>query len=91
MHSLACLFNSFFRFRIKEHKHQADLAKLEDKREGEKMQRLHGLYQLEIQRGKEKEQEEKVERQRLYHVSNRKAYSSKMLVSLWPPGVKRLC
>ncbi|XP_063196362.1 cilia- and flagella- associated protein 210-like [Chroicocephalus ridibundus] len=52
---------------IKEHKHQADLAKLEDKREGEKMQRLHGLYQLEIQRGKEKEQEEKVERQRLYH------------------------
>ncbi|KAM6349076.1 cilia- and flagella- associated protein 210-like [Alca torda] len=52
---------------IKEHKHQADLAKLEDKREGEKIQRLHGLYQLELQRGREKEQEEKVERQRLYH------------------------
>ncbi|KAM6079071.1 cilia- and flagella- associated protein 210-like [Theristicus caerulescens] len=52
---------------IKEHKHQADLAKLEDKREGEQIQRLNRLYQLEIQRGKEKEQEEKVERQRLYH------------------------
>ncbi|XP_076198763.1 cilia- and flagella- associated protein 210-like [Aptenodytes patagonicus] len=52
---------------IKEHKHQADLAKLEDKRDGEQIQRLNQLYQLEIQRGKEKEQEEKVERQRLYH------------------------
>ncbi|XP_042639821.1 coiled-coil domain-containing protein 173-like isoform X2 [Tyto alba] len=52
---------------IKEHKHQADLAKLEDKREGEKIQRLNRLYQLEIQRGKEKEQEEKIERQRLHH------------------------
>ncbi|KAM6259552.1 cilia- and flagella- associated protein 210-like [Spheniscus humboldti] len=52
---------------IKEHKHQADLAKLEDKREGEQIQRLNQLYQLEIQRGKEKEQQEKVERQRLYH------------------------
>ncbi|XP_010567748.1 PREDICTED: coiled-coil domain-containing protein 173-like [Haliaeetus leucocephalus] len=52
---------------IKEHKHQADLAKLEDKREGEQIQRLNRLYQLEIQRGKEKEQEEKVERQRLHH------------------------
>ncbi|XP_009323694.1 PREDICTED: coiled-coil domain-containing protein 173-like [Pygoscelis adeliae] len=52
---------------IQEHKHQADLAKLEDKREGEQIQRLNQLYQLEIQRGKEKEQEEKVERQRVYH------------------------
>ncbi|XP_009980050.1 PREDICTED: coiled-coil domain-containing protein 173, partial [Tauraco erythrolophus] len=52
---------------IKEHKHQADLAKLEDKREGEQIQRLNQLYQLEIQRRMEKEQEEKVERQRLYH------------------------
>ncbi|XP_051480129.1 cilia- and flagella- associated protein 210-like [Apus apus] len=55
------------RAQIKEHKHQADLAKLEDKREGEQMQRLNQLYQLEIQRGREKEQEEKVERQRQYH------------------------
>ncbi|XP_059676527.1 cilia- and flagella- associated protein 210-like [Gavia stellata] len=52
---------------IKEHKHQADLAKLEVKREGEQIQRLNQLYQLEIQRGKEKEQEEKVERRRLHH------------------------
>ncbi|NWH67652.1 CC173 protein, partial [Geococcyx californianus] len=52
---------------IKEHKHQADLAKLEDKREGEELQRLNQLYQLEIQRRKEKEQEKKVEQQRLYH------------------------
>ncbi|CAN0141867.1 unnamed protein product [Bubo scandiacus] len=52
---------------IKEHKHQADLAKLEDKREGEQIQRLNRLYQLEIQRRMEKEQEEKAERQRLHH------------------------
>ncbi|KAM7096749.1 cilia- and flagella- associated protein 210 isoform 3-T5 [Ciconia maguari] len=52
---------------IQEHKHQADLAKLEDKREGEQIQRLNQLYQLEIQRRMEKEQKEKVERQRLYH------------------------
>ncbi|XP_010159461.1 PREDICTED: coiled-coil domain-containing protein 173, partial [Eurypyga helias] len=52
---------------IKERKHRADLAKLEDIREGEKIQRLNQLYQLEIQRRKEKEQEEKIERQRLYH------------------------
>ncbi|POI23322.1 hypothetical protein CIB84_012931 [Bambusicola thoracicus] len=57
---------------IEEHKHQADLAKQENKREGEKIQRLGQLYQLEIQRGKEKEQEEKLERQREYHVSNRR-------------------
>ncbi|NWU52048.1 CC173 protein, partial [Dromas ardeola] len=52
---------------IKERKHQADLAKLEDKREGEQIQRLNQLHQLEIQRKMEKEQEEKVEHQRLYH------------------------
>ncbi|XP_068804758.1 cilia- and flagella- associated protein 210 isoform X2 [Struthio camelus] len=52
---------------IKEHKHQAELAKLEDKREGEEIQRLTRLYQLEIQRGKEKEQAEKLERRRLHH------------------------
>ncbi|NXE25159.1 CC173 protein, partial [Ardeotis kori] len=52
---------------IKEHKHQADLAKLEDKREEEQIQRLNQLYQLEIQRRREKEQEEKAERRRLYH------------------------
>uniref|UniRef100_A0A8C3LLW4 Trichohyalin-plectin-homology domain-containing protein n=1 Tax=Chrysolophus pictus TaxID=9089 RepID=A0A8C3LLW4_CHRPC len=56
-----------FCFRIEEHKHQADLVKQENKREGEKIQRLSQLYQLEIQRGKEKEQEEKRERQRQYH------------------------
>ncbi|XP_010288785.1 PREDICTED: coiled-coil domain-containing protein 173, partial [Phaethon lepturus] len=52
---------------IKEHKHQADLAKLEDKREGEQIQRLNRLYQSEIQRRMEKEQEERAEHQRLYH------------------------
>ncbi|XP_042730893.1 coiled-coil domain-containing protein 173-like [Lagopus leucura] len=52
---------------IEEHKHQADLVKQENKREGEKIQRLSQLYQLEIQRGKEKEQGEKCERQRQYH------------------------
>ncbi|NXL46729.1 CC173 protein, partial [Podilymbus podiceps] len=52
---------------IKEHKRQADLAKLEDKREWEQIQRSNQLYQLEIQRGKEKEQEEKLELQRLHH------------------------
>ncbi|KAM9235208.1 LOW QUALITY PROTEIN: cilia- and flagella- associated protein 210-like [Leptosomus discolor] len=59
---------------IKEHKHQADLAKLEDKREGEQIQRLNQLYQLEIQRRMEKEQEEKAERHRLHqeHVNDQK-------------------
>ncbi|NXK47560.1 CC173 protein, partial [Chauna torquata] len=59
---------------IKEHKHQADLAKLEDKREGEQIQRLNQLYQLEIQRKMEKEHEEKVERRKLYqdHVADQK-------------------
>ncbi|KAM6269150.1 cilia- and flagella- associated protein 210-like isoform 8-T8 [Porphyrio hochstetteri] len=53
---------------IKEHEYQADLAKLENKREGEQIQRLNQLYQLEIERGKEKEQEKKAEDQRLYHM-----------------------
>ncbi|NXA52108.1 CC173 protein, partial [Nothocercus julius] len=52
---------------IKEHEYQAELAKLEDKREGEEIQRLTRLYQLEIQQGKEKEQAAKLERQRLHH------------------------
>uniref|UniRef100_A0A8B9D379 Trichohyalin-plectin-homology domain-containing protein n=1 Tax=Anser brachyrhynchus TaxID=132585 RepID=A0A8B9D379_9AVES len=51
---------------IEEHKHQADLAKLENKREGEEIQRLSRLYELEMQRKMEKEHEEKLERQRLY-------------------------
>ncbi|XP_064370991.1 cilia- and flagella- associated protein 210-like [Dromaius novaehollandiae] len=59
---------------IKEHEHQAELAKLEDKREGEEIQRLTRLYQLEIQRGKEKEQAEKLERRRLHyeHIAEQK-------------------
>ncbi|XP_025902506.1 coiled-coil domain-containing protein 173-like [Nothoprocta perdicaria] len=52
---------------IKEHEHQAELAKLADKREGEEIQRLTRLYQLEIQKEKEKEQAEKLERRRLHH------------------------
>ncbi|NWR26710.1 CC173 protein, partial [Tachuris rubrigastra] len=52
---------------IKEHEHQADLARLEIKREAEEIERLNQLHQLEIQRKKEKEQEERAERQRLYH------------------------
>uniref|UniRef100_A0A8C3RGZ3 Trichohyalin-plectin-homology domain-containing protein n=1 Tax=Cyanoderma ruficeps TaxID=181631 RepID=A0A8C3RGZ3_9PASS len=52
---------------IKEHKDQADLAKLENGREGERIQRSSQLYQLEIQRGKEKEQAKKIEFQRQHH------------------------
>ncbi|NXF09506.1 CC173 protein, partial [Smithornis capensis] len=52
---------------IKEHEHQADLAKLENKREGEEIQRLTQLYQLEVQREKEKKKEKQAERRRLYH------------------------
>ncbi|NXF83232.1 CC173 protein, partial [Sclerurus mexicanus] len=52
---------------IKEHEHQADLAKLENKKEVEETERLIQLYQLEIQKKKEKEHEEKAERRRLYH------------------------
>ncbi|XP_040417821.1 coiled-coil domain-containing protein 173-like [Cygnus olor] len=59
---------------IEEHKRQADLAKLENKREGEEIQRLSRLYELEMQRKMEKEHEEKLERQRLYreHVADQK-------------------
>uniref|UniRef100_A0A8C6JD36 Uncharacterized protein n=1 Tax=Melopsittacus undulatus TaxID=13146 RepID=A0A8C6JD36_MELUD len=49
---------------IKERKHQADLAKLEDKREGEQIQLSNRLYQLEIQKDREKEEKEKAERRR---------------------------
>uniref|UniRef100_A0A8B9G6Z8 Trichohyalin-plectin-homology domain-containing protein n=1 Tax=Amazona collaria TaxID=241587 RepID=A0A8B9G6Z8_9PSIT len=52
---------------IKEHKHQADLAKLEDKREGEQIQLSNRLYQLEIQKEREKEEKEKVEHRRQHH------------------------
>uniref|UniRef100_H0ZC59 Trichohyalin-plectin-homology domain-containing protein n=1 Tax=Taeniopygia guttata TaxID=59729 RepID=H0ZC59_TAEGU len=52
---------------IKEHEHQADLAKQEKKREEEELQRSIQLYQLEIQRKKEKEHKEKLERRKLYH------------------------
>ncbi|NWW71139.1 CC173 protein, partial [Climacteris rufus] len=52
---------------IKEHEHQADLAKQENKREEEEIQRSIQLYQLELQRKKEKEHAEKVERRRQYH------------------------
>ncbi|XP_064019469.1 cilia- and flagella- associated protein 210-like [Pogoniulus pusillus] len=52
---------------IKEHKHQADLAKLQDRREGEQIQRQYQLYQLEIQSGKERKREEEVECQKQYH------------------------
>ncbi|KAJ7395435.1 coiled-coil domain-containing protein 173 [Pitangus sulphuratus] len=52
---------------IKEHEHQADLARLEVKREAEEIERLNQLHQLEIQRRKEKEQEQRAERRRLYH------------------------
>ncbi|XP_059708343.1 cilia- and flagella- associated protein 210-like [Haemorhous mexicanus] len=52
---------------IQEHKDQADLAKLEKRREGERIQRSSQLYQLEIQRDKEKDQEKKVELQRQHH------------------------
>ncbi|NWV79034.1 CC173 protein, partial [Dasyornis broadbenti] len=52
---------------IKEHEHQADLAKQENKREQEELERSIQLYQLEIQRKKEKKEEEKAECQRLYH------------------------
>ncbi|NXJ29920.1 CC173 protein, partial [Dicrurus megarhynchus] len=52
---------------IKEREHQADLAKQENKREEEEIQRSIQLYQQEIQREEEKKHELKVERRRLYH------------------------
>ncbi|NWV25240.1 CC173 protein, partial [Origma solitaria] len=51
---------------IKEHEHQADLAKQEHKREEEELERSIQLYKLEVQRNKEKKEEEKAERQRQY-------------------------
>lgn len=77
---------TFFQFRIKEREHQADLAKQENKREEEEIQRSIELYQLEVQRKEEKKHEEKVERRRLYHVSSRKADSSKCLFHLGCDG-----
>ncbi|XP_054492236.2 cilia- and flagella- associated protein 210 [Agelaius phoeniceus] len=53
---------------IKEREHLADLAKEEKKREEEEIQRSIQLYQLETQRKKEKEHEEKLARRKLYHV-----------------------
>uniref|UniRef100_A0A8C0VWA9 Trichohyalin-plectin-homology domain-containing protein n=1 Tax=Cyanistes caeruleus TaxID=156563 RepID=A0A8C0VWA9_CYACU len=55
---------------IKEREQQADLAKQEKKREEEEIQRSIQLYQLEIQRQKEKEHKEKIERRKLYHYVN---------------------
>ncbi|NXM98656.1 CC173 protein, partial [Sylvia borin] len=52
---------------IKEHEHQADLAKQEKKREEEEIQRSIQLYQLEMQREKEKKHEGKIARRKLYH------------------------
>ncbi|NXY27662.1 CC173 protein, partial [Pomatorhinus ruficollis] len=52
---------------IKEHEHQADLAKQEKKREEEEIQRSIQLYKLEMQREKEKKEEGKIERRKLYH------------------------
>ncbi|KAM7017344.1 cilia- and flagella- associated protein 210 [Passerculus sandwichensis] len=52
---------------IKEREHLADLAKEEKKREEEELQRSVQLYQLETQRQKEKEHEEKLARRKLYH------------------------
>ncbi|NWV39461.1 CC173 protein, partial [Grantiella picta] len=51
---------------IKERELQADLAKQENKREEEELERSIQLYKLEMQRKKEKKEEEKVEQQRLY-------------------------
>ncbi|NWV47712.1 CC173 protein, partial [Daphoenositta chrysoptera] len=51
---------------IKERELQADLAKQENKREEEEIERSIQLYQLEIQRKEEKKHEEKAERRRLY-------------------------
>ncbi|XP_053900240.1 cilia- and flagella- associated protein 210 isoform X3 [Malaclemys terrapin pileata] len=57
---------------IKEHKHQAELDKLEAKKEGEEIQRLTKLYELEVQRENEKKLEEKLEHRRMHcaHVAD---------------------
>lgn len=85
MQFLAHLF-TFFWFRIKVREHQADLAKQEEKREGEEILRLVQLHDLEIQRKKEKEHETKIEYRKLYHVSSRKADSSKCVFHLGCDG-----
>lgn len=77
---------TFFWFRLKEREQQADLAKQEKKREEEELQQSIQLYQLEIQREKEKKQKEKLERRKLYHVSGRKADSSKCIFRLGCDG-----
>uniref|UniRef100_A0A8C4YCH8 Trichohyalin-plectin-homology domain-containing protein n=1 Tax=Gopherus evgoodei TaxID=1825980 RepID=A0A8C4YCH8_9SAUR len=57
---------------IKEHKHQAELDKIEAKKEGEEIQRLTKLYELEVQRENEKKLEEKREHRRMHceHVAD---------------------
>ncbi|XP_074858114.1 cilia- and flagella- associated protein 210 isoform X2 [Carettochelys insculpta] len=57
---------------IKEHKHQAELDKLQAKKEGEEIQRLTKLYELEVERENEKKLEEKLELRRLHqeHVAD---------------------
>lgn len=47
------------------------------------MQRAIQLYQLEIQREKEKKHQEKIERRKLYYVSSKKSRQFKMHISLW--------
>ncbi|XP_006268938.3 cilia- and flagella- associated protein 210 [Alligator mississippiensis] len=51
---------------IKEHKHQAELAKLEAKREAKGIQRLTRLYELDVLREKEKKEKEKLEHKRTH-------------------------
>ncbi|XP_038278193.1 coiled-coil domain-containing protein 173 isoform X3 [Dermochelys coriacea] len=57
---------------IKEHKHQAELDKLEAKKEGKEIQRLTKLYELEVQKENEKKLEEKLEHRRMHcaHVAD---------------------
>nr|XP_048725943.1 protein CFAP210-like [Caretta caretta] len=57
---------------IKEHKHQAQLDKLEAKKEGEEIRRLIELYELEVQRKNEKKLEEKLEHRKMHcaHVAD---------------------
>ncbi|NWV58771.1 CC173 protein, partial [Malurus elegans] len=52
---------------IKEREHRADLVKQENKEEQEKLEKLIQLHHLEIQREKEKKEEEKAGRRKLYH------------------------
>ncbi|XP_075789697.1 cilia- and flagella- associated protein 210 isoform X2 [Pelodiscus sinensis] len=57
---------------IKEHKHQAELDKLEAKKESDEIQRLTKLYALEVQRENEKKLEEKLEHRKMHleHVAD---------------------